>query len=80
MHTAGHTHKEPRPSTYAFLGWSLDKNSTTANADALKAVTADRNVYAAFSATVRTYNVYFYNDAPVLKRCQCAYGGATYTG
>ena len=75
-----------RPSTaqynYTFAGWSKEKNSLTADANALKNVTADRNVYAAYTATVRTYNVYFYNDTTLLQTVEnVPYGGsATYIG
>lgn len=75
-----------RPSTaqynYTFAGWSKEKDSLTADANALKNVTADRNVYAAYIATVRTYNVYFYNDTTLLQTVEnVPYGGsATYIG
>lgn len=68
--------------TYSFVGWSKSMNATSADSDALKNVTADRNVYAAFSQTVRTYTVYFYNGSTLLQTVQnVPYGGsATYTG
>ena len=68
--------------TYSYAGWSLTPGGS-ANANALKSVTADRSVYAAFTATVRTYTVYFYNhDNTLLQTVQnVPYGGsATYTG
>lgn len=46
---------------YTFIGWSLDPDGDYSE-DTLKNVTVDRNVYAAFDATVRTYTVYFYNN------------------
>lgn len=53
--------------TYAFAnGWSLTPNGT-ANANALKAVTADRNVYAVFTATVRKYTVTWKNGSTTLE-------------
>lgn len=45
--------------TYAHSGWSLTPGGS-ANSSALKKVVSDRNVYAAFQATIRTYTVYFY--------------------
>lgn len=72
--------------TYTFAGWALKANSTSVNSNALKAVTADRYVYAVFSGTVRTYTVYFYNNSSgsnVLLQTvtNVAYGNsATYTG
>lgn len=53
--------------SYTHVGWSTSKNATSADADALKAVTADRNVYAAFSATVRKYTVTWYNGSTLLE-------------
>ena len=52
------------------------------DANATKAVTADRNVYAAFTATVRTYTVRFYNGSTLLQTStNIPYGGsASYTG
>ena len=67
--------------TYTFTGWSLTPGGS-ANANALKAVDVDRNVYAAFRATVRTYTVRFYNGSTLLQTVNnVPYGGtATYTG
>ncbi len=48
--------------TYSFNGWSL-MNGGSANANALQNITADRDVYAAFISTVRTYTVKFVNDS-----------------
>lgn len=53
--------------TYAFAnGWSLTPGGS-ANANALKAVTADRSVYAVFTATVRTYTVTWKNGSTTLE-------------
>ncbi len=67
--------------TYSFAGWSK-KPGGAADSTALKAVTADRSVYAAFTASVRKYTVYFYNGSTLLQRVDnVPYGGsATYTG
>ena len=67
--------------TYSFAGWSK-KPGGSADSTALKAVVADRNVYAAFTATIRKYTVYFYNGSTLLQKVEnVAYGGsATYTG
>lgn len=67
--------------TYSFAGWSK-KPGKSADSAALKAVVADRNVYAAFTATIRKYTVYFYNGSTLLQKVEnVAYGSsATYTG
>lgn len=67
--------------TYSFAGWSK-KLGGNADSTALKAVVADRNVYAAFTATIRRYTVYFYNGSTLLQKVEnVAYGSsATYTG
>lgn len=67
--------------TYSFAGWSK-KPGGTADSTALQAVTADRSVYAAFTATIRRYTVKFYNGSTLLQTVSnVAYGGsATYTG
>lgn len=44
--------------TYSFSGWSKE-NDNTVDADALTAITADRNVYACYTGTLRKYSVYF---------------------
>lgn len=68
--------------TFTFIGWSKSMNSTTVDADALTNVVADRNVYAAYSITGRTYTVRFINNGTVLQTYpSIPYGGsATYTG
>lgn len=67
--------------TYSFAGWAK-KPGGAADSTALQTVTADRSVYAAFTATVRKYTVYFYNGSTLLQTVNnVAYGGsATYTG
>ena len=52
--------------TYTFAGWSRT-NGGSADSTALKAVTADRNVYAVFTATVRTYTVTWVNGTTTLQ-------------
>lgn len=68
--------------TYTFVGWSRSMDSQTAEADARTNVVMDRNVYAAFSRTVRTYTVRFYNGSTLLQTVNnVPYGStATYTG
>lgn len=48
--------------TYTFVGWSRTMDSTTADPTATQGIEVDRNVYAAYSRTVRTYTVSFQNS------------------
>ena len=65
---------------YDFVGWSKTIGGSVDD-DALANVTVDRNAYAVFTATVRTYRVRFYNDNTLLQTVTVPYGGnATYTG
>lgn len=66
---------------YTFAGWSLTKNGDV-NSNALTNVTEDRNVYAAYSSTIRKYTVRFYNGDALLQTVKdVPYGNsATYTG
>ncbi len=66
---------------YTFSGWSTTPGGS-ADPDALKNVTENRTVYAAFTATVRTYTVTFMNGETTLQTVQdVPYGGtASYTG
>lgn len=68
--------------TYTFVGWSRQQDSEVADPNATKAVVADRNVYAAYTKTLRTYTVTFKNGTTTLQTVQnVPYGGsATYTG
>ena len=60
--------------TYAYSGWSLTDGGS-ANSSALTNVTEDRTVWAAFSSTVRSYNVVFYDDdGTILKETTLPYG------
>lgn len=71
--------------TYTFAGWSTTPNGE-AETDSRNNVTADRNVYAAYTATVRTYTVTFVNkslgsNVTLQTVPNVPYGGnATYTG
>ena len=68
--------------TYEFAGWNTATNQTSATANVLKNITSNKTVYAAFSQTVRTYTVTFYNESTLLETVTgVPYGGsATYTG
>lgn len=67
---------------YNFIGWNTDSSSSTADADALKNVTANRTVYAIFEQVARGYTVYFYNGDALLQTVENVPKGgtATYTG
>lgn len=67
--------------TYTPNGWATTPNGAR-DPNALINIEADRNVYAAYTQTVRTYTVYFYNGSTLLQTVQnVPYGGsATYTG
>ena len=67
--------------TYSFAGWSLTAGGS-ASSTALNAVEADRKVYVAFTSTIRTYTVKFYNGSTLLQTVtDVPYGSsATYTG
>ena len=69
-------HSQTDEYTYTFIGWSLNKNSTTANPEATKNVIGDRNVYAAYRLTRRTHTVRFFdsNKSTVLKTYSKEYG------
>ena len=69
--------------TYTFAGWSSSTGQTTATPEVRNNIQNDKNVYAAFSQTLNTYTVYFYNesDTPIETVQNVPYGGtATYTG
>lgn len=68
--------------SYNFIGWNTDSSASTADADALKNVTANRTVYAIFEQVVRGYTVYFYNGDTLLQTVENVPEGgtATYTG
>ena len=67
---------------YNFIGWNTDSSASTADAGALKNVTANRTVYAIFEQVVRGYTVYFYNGDTLLQTVENVPEGgtATYTG
>ena len=52
---------------YTFAGWSKYPNRTTPDADALIGVTADRNVYAAYSEEAQKYTVTWKNGNTTLR-------------
>ena len=68
---------------YTFIGWSLNKNSTVADPDATKTVKGDREIYAAYRLTRRSYTVRFFDsdNSTVLKSYTMEYGSTvTYDG
>ena len=58
---------------YSFYGWATEANGA-ANANALKAVTEDRTVYANFAAVLRYYTISFYDGDTLLTTKTVAYG------
>lgn len=68
--------------TFTFVGWNTSTDAVANDPNATKAVYADRTVYAAYSRTIRTYTVRFYNESTLLQtKTGVAYGTtATYTG
>lgn len=58
---------------YTYSGWALTADGT-ADGDALSAVTEDRTVYAAYTASTRRYNICFYDGETLLTAMQVAYG------
>ena len=68
--------------TYTFAGWNTNSSASTADADALTNVTADRTVYAIFTEASKGYTVYFYNGETLLETVTGVPSGgtATYTG
>jgi hypothetical protein len=53
------TREATAANTFTFSGWSLGLDDNTVDSDALTAVTADRDVYACYTITGRTYTVTF---------------------
>lgn len=74
----GSTPVNAQDNTRTFIGWNTDSTATTADADALKNVTANRSVYAIYKIQ---YDVRFYNGATLLSTKAVEEGrDATYTG
>ena len=48
--------------SYTFIGWALTPNSETVTNNVLDHIVADRNVYAVYSKTIRTYTVTWKNN------------------
>mgnify|MGYP002624684584 CR=1 FL=1 len=68
--------------SYTFAGWSRTDDNTV-DADAREAVTADRDVYACYTSTVRSYTIIFKNDdnSTVLQSSSYNYGATpSYNG
>lgn len=81
-YTRGDIEKPTKESTvsqvFTYNGWALTEGGS-ADANVLKAVTEDKTVYAAFTATARKYTVRFFDGDTLLATKQVAYGGtATY--
>ena len=58
---------------FTYNGWALTADGT-ADSNALKNVTEDRTVYAAFAVSARKYTVNFYDGETLLSTQQVAYG------
>lgn len=67
--------------TYSFAGWAASDGGA-AESSLLKNITATKNLYAAFTATVRKYTVCYYNGTTLLQTVtDVPYGSSvSYTG
>lgn len=67
--------------SYAFAGWAASDGGA-ANTNILNGITANKDVYAAFTTTVKTYTIYFRNiDGTLLQTKEVAYGATpAYSG
>ena len=72
--------------TYSFAGWNADPGAVSADSNALKNVTANRTVYAVFTASEKTFTVTFksgeetvYTASSVAYDGTAVYGGETPT-
>lgn len=64
--------------TYEFIGWSLVDGGAVSDST-LEVIESDRDVYAAYSTTIRRYVVYFYNGSSLLQTVEgIPYGGSAY--
>lgn len=72
--------------TFSFVGWSKYRNHTSPDATSpLLNITANKNIYAAFSSETRKYSVMWFNDSTLLETdsdlnyhsSQASYGGET---
>ena len=61
------THEQTAQYIFEFSGWSLNKESGTADPDCRKQMYGDRKVYAAYNLTTRVYDVVFYNGETVVQ-------------
>ena len=59
---------------YSFSGWSKAEDNSV-DTDALTNIVSDRDVYACFTATVRSYTVRFYNGTALIHTVNVTYGG-----
>ena len=66
---------------YSFAGWATSPGGAVVS-NALTNIREDKQLYAVFNATLRTYTVYFYNESTLLQTVNnVPYGGtANYTG
>lgn len=67
------TKKSTVESDFAYSGWSLTQGGS-ASSSALKSVTGNRTVYAAFTASARKYTARFLDGDTVMSTQQVAYG------
>ena len=66
VYTGKPTKTQDAQYTYTFAGWSMEDDNTV-DADARTAVIADRNVYACYTSTVRTYTVTWVNNGTTIE-------------
>lgn len=62
--------------TYTFNGWAT-ADGGSADSNALKGITEDKVLYAAFAESVRMYTIRFYDGDTLLNTEQVAYGGSS---
>ena len=66
---------------YEFIGWSKDYDDNTVDRGALGQVTRDRDVYACYNLTIKTYTITWVSNGTVLRTdTNIEYGTIPYWG
>ena len=60
---------------YTFVGWNSSPNQTVNDDTVLQNITANRDIYAAYSVEIQTYEVKFYYNSELLYTDTVEYGG-----
>ena len=69
-----HSRQDTPQYSYSFIGWAASPNAVSADANILRNITENIDVYEVYSQAIKSYPVRFYSGSTIIQQSMCQYG------